>query len=103
MMADDKSEQEMTVAELARITGLSFSSLETGLEKRFDAIDNQFRDMRNEMIGFAEKSDLREFESRLLTVLNRIESKLPDFDVMKADIADLSGRVTIRPIPEKKR
>ena len=85
----------MTVGELARITSLSFSSLEAGLEKRFDHIDERFLDIRNDMTGLVKKSDLRETEDRLFSVINRIESKLPDFEVMKNDIADLSDRVGI--------
>ena len=88
-MLRKKTQKDMSVMDLARITNRSFGDLEI----RFDAIDEQFRDIRVEMRGFSTKRDLQETEDRLLAAINGVEIKRLEFDALKNDVADLSGRV----------
>jgi hypothetical protein len=89
-MSKRKTDKDMTVMELARITNRAFGDLEI----RFDGIDEQFRDIRSELRGFATKRDLHETEGRLLAAIGGVEVKRPEFDALKNDVTDLSGRVT---------
>jgi hypothetical protein len=83
-MRQKKIKIDMTVSELARITNTAFTEMET----RFSA---EFRDIRNQM---ATKTDLRETEERLLFAIDKTLVRKSDFDALKNDVADLSGRVT---------
>ncbi len=71
----------MTVAELAQMTNIAFTDFEIRMQVGF-------QDLRHEIqIG------LRETERRLIDAINGIEVRKPEFDALKNDIEDLSGRV----------
>jgi hypothetical protein len=96
-MRRKKFKDEMTIAELARTTNTAFNKVEI-----------RFQEMRHEMqAGFQEvrrdfRIDLREVErhileteEHLLDAINGVEVRRPEFDALKGDVEDLSGRVGI--------
>ena len=89
-MRQKKFKDDMTVVELARMTNTAF----TEFEIRFQA---SIKEMRYEMqSGFREiRIDFRETEKRLLNAINGTEVRRPEFDMLKCDVEDLSGRVGI--------
>jgi hypothetical protein len=89
-MTKQKSQNCMTVDDLARVTNRAFGDLEKSLDERFDGVHQEIRDFRIEAAV-----NLRETEQRLVDALNRIEIKLPHFETLKVDVEDLSDRVGI--------
>lgn len=91
-MKQKKLKENMTVVELARMTTIAFTDFEIRVRAGF-------QEMRHEMqAGFQEirrdfQIDLRETESRLIDAINGIEVRRPEFDALKGDVEDLSGRV----------
>ena len=63
-MKQEKSKDNMTVAELARMTNVAFSEVEI----RFQEVQASFRDLRHEM-----HANLRETERHLIDAINGVE------------------------------
>jgi len=80
-MGQEKVNNEMTVAELARMTNIAFTDLETRMQVGFIGVR---RDIQGEIHGV---------ERRLIDAINGIEVRKPEFEALKNDIEDLSGRV----------
>jgi len=85
-MKQRKFKDGMTVTELARVTNMAFNKVET-----------RFQEMNHEMEAGFQKIhiDLSETERRLVDAINNVEVRRPEFDALKEDVEDLSGRVGI--------
>ena len=80
-MGQEKIKDGMTIAELARMTNIAFTDLETRMQAGFIGVR---RDIQGEIHGV---------ERRLIDAINGIEVRKPEFDALKNDIENLSGRV----------
>jgi len=87
-MRQKKFKDEMTVGELARMTNVAFVDLEVRFQEMHHEMQAGFQEIRRDF-----RVELRETEMRLLDAINGVEVRRPEFDALKNDVEDLSGRV----------
>lgn len=83
-----------TIDKLARMTAQGFEAVDKKFGAIEEKIDEEIGALRGELKNFATKSDLAQTEERLLTAINGIEIKRPEFEILKNDVKDLSHRVS---------